>query len=91
MGGVVLRWLQWETSNDGSPLPCKNNWDETQEATLAQDSVNHFTNSRQSWSPFPDCTSVNRKYYGIRFGEPGNHQSYLPSKGTKRLQLDVDD
>lgn len=27
MDGVVLPWLQWETSNDGSPLLCKNRVD----------------------------------------------------------------
>ncbi|CAL5380987.1 unnamed protein product [Camellia sinensis] len=24
MDGVILPWLQWETANDGSPLPSKN-------------------------------------------------------------------
>ncbi|GMP42380.1 hypothetical protein CsSME_00012151 [Camellia sinensis var. sinensis] len=42
MDGVILPWLQWETANDGSPLPSKNKrelpvtpkiilWDATQD------------------------------------------------------------
>ncbi|GKV05425.1 hypothetical protein SLEP1_g17440 [Rubroshorea leprosula] len=83
MDGVVLPWLQWETSNDASPLPSKNNWDATQGA---KDSIIHTASSRGSWSPFPDCPSVNKKD-----STRSSLQNQFPSNGTKRLLLDVDD
>ncbi|XAR50301.1 hypothetical protein NMG60_11004588 [Bertholletia excelsa] len=64
MDGVVLPWLQWETSNDGSPLHSKNksgipltpkhiSWDGAQEANSAQDHCGYSTSSRgvgaQAW------------------------------------------
>ncbi|KAA8540711.1 hypothetical protein F0562_024370 [Nyssa sinensis] len=59
--GVILPWLQWETSNDGS-LPCKNkiqppvtpktiSWDAAQEVISAQDPSGHSTSSGGSWNP----------------------------------------
>uniref|UniRef100_A0A5B7AE29 Uncharacterized protein n=1 Tax=Davidia involucrata TaxID=16924 RepID=A0A5B7AE29_DAVIN len=61
MDGVILPWLQWETSNDGS-LPCNNKrlppvtpkiilWDAAQEVISTQDPNSHSTSSRGSWSP----------------------------------------
>ncbi|KAA8542159.1 hypothetical protein F0562_023311 [Nyssa sinensis] len=61
MDGVVLPWLQWETSNDRSLL-CKNKrlpavtpkvilWDAAQEGISTQDPSSHSTSSRGSWSP----------------------------------------
>ncbi|KAH7857330.1 hypothetical protein Vadar_011406 [Vaccinium darrowii] len=63
MDGVNLPWLQWETSNDGSPLPSKDRivlpvtpksrvWDAVQ--VSAQDLTGHSTGS---WSPGLDSAS----------------------------------
>lgn len=91
MDGVVLPWLQWETSNDASPLPCNNNWNAAKVETLAQDSTNH-NSSWGNWSPITDYPSVNRKEYTrSRFGEAGNHQSHFPAMENKKMQVDVDD
>ncbi|XP_059657312.1 uncharacterized protein LOC132303884 [Cornus florida] len=62
MDGLILPWLQWEASNDGSPLPCKNKrqspvtpktilWDSSQDEILTHDPSSHSTSSRGSWSP----------------------------------------
>ncbi|XVE54527.1 hypothetical protein DITRI_Ditri03aG0088700 [Diplodiscus trichospermus] len=93
MDGVMLPWLKWETSNDASPISCKNKCDPSQEAPSAHDLSNHFTSSRGSWSPaFADCPSVsNGEDTGTKFREPGSYQRQFSSDRTKKMQLDVDD
>ncbi|XWS51368.1 hypothetical protein CRYUN_Cryun12cG0170900 [Craigia yunnanensis] len=93
MDGVMLPWLQWETSNDASTLSCKNKHNLSQEAPSVQDLSNQFTSSRGSWSPaFTDCPSVSiGEDTGTKFGEPGSYQSQFSSNGTNKMQFDVDD
>ncbi|KAL6182575.1 hypothetical protein ACLB2K_043994 [Fragaria x ananassa] len=61
MDGVVLPWLQWETSNEGTPMGCRNkteppmtpksfSWGASQEVSNAQDH-SQSASSRGSWSP----------------------------------------
>ncbi|KAF2314168.1 hypothetical protein GH714_023837 [Hevea brasiliensis] len=81
MDGVVLPWLQWETSNDTSPLSSKksesmaspntNLWEAAQDATPMQDSSHHSISSCGSWSSrVLDGHSSNiGEVTGNRFGE----------------------
>ncbi|XP_021638631.2 uncharacterized protein LOC110634050 isoform X2 [Hevea brasiliensis] len=101
MDGVVLPWLQWETSNDAFPLssnksemmatPKTNLWEAAQDASRMQDSSNHSISSRGSWSPgLLDVHSSNIE--GNRFGEIGSYYSQFSSDGTtRRPQQDVDE
>ncbi|WRX18881.1 hypothetical protein QQP08_011368 [Theobroma cacao] len=93
MDGVMLPWLQWETSNDASPLSCKNKRNPSQEASSAQDICNQFTSSRGSCSPaFTDCPSVSiGEDTGTKFGQPGSYQSQFSSNGNNAMRFDVDD
>ncbi|XWS60310.1 hypothetical protein CRYUN_Cryun07bG0025100 [Craigia yunnanensis] len=94
MDGVMLPWLQWETTNDASPLLCKNKRNLSQEAAPSvQVPSNQFTSSRGSWSPaFTDCPSISiGEDTGAKFGEPGSYRSQFSSNGTKTMQFDVDD
>ncbi|XVF54642.1 hypothetical protein PTKIN_Ptkin05aG0197700 [Pterospermum kingtungense] len=94
MDGVMLPWLQWETSNDVSPLSCKNKRNLSQEAPSGQDLSNHFTgSSRGSWSPaFTDCPSISiGEDAGTKFVEPGSYQSHFSSNGTNKMQVDLED
>ncbi|XP_057465144.1 uncharacterized protein LOC130754884 [Actinidia eriantha] len=69
MDGVILPWLQWDASNDGSLLPSNNNrvlpvtpkslmQDAAQEEILAQDPSGRSTSSCGSWSPVPEGPSL---------------------------------
>ncbi|XP_021286896.1 uncharacterized protein LOC110418480 [Herrania umbratica] len=93
MDGVMLPWLQWETSNDASPLSCKNKCNPSQEASSAQDIINQFTSSHGSCSPaFTDCPSVSLgEDTGTKFGQPGRYQSQFCSNGNNTMRFDVDD
>ncbi|KAF8010508.1 hypothetical protein BT93_J1209 [Corymbia citriodora subsp. variegata] len=62
MDGVVLPWLQWETSNDVSPLSSKNKMqspmtskarmlDAAQEASSVRDPSSFSSSSHGSWNP----------------------------------------
>ncbi|XP_021909018.1 uncharacterized protein LOC110823052 isoform X2 [Carica papaya] len=97
MDGVVLPWLKWETSNDASPLSCKNKmeqlatpksklWDVAQGATPIQDTSN---SSRGSWSP--GAWTVMREDSASKFGEFGSCESQLSSSRARKLKVDVDD
>ncbi|KAA3454384.1 Major capsid [Gossypium australe] len=90
MDGVLLPWLQWETSNDVSPLSCENKCSISQEAVSGQDLSDQLTNSssRGSWSPeFSDCTPSQN----VAFGN-GNYQSQTTSSSNKMMmKLDLDD
>ncbi|KAG5234232.1 Amino acid transporter, transmembrane [Salix suchowensis] len=102
MDGVALPWLQWETSNDVSPLsikskeltstPKSNLWDAVQETTPAQDLSMHSISSRGSWSPgLSDGHSANiNELKGIKFGELESYKSQIFSTRT-RSQFDVDE
>ncbi|KAB2055495.1 hypothetical protein ES319_A11G041200v1 [Gossypium barbadense] len=95
MDGVMLPWLQWETSNDASPSLFENKPDLSQEAPSIQDLSNQFRSSNGSWSPaFSDCPSVSiGEDRGTKFGEQGRYhnQSQSSSIGAKTSQFDVSD
>ncbi|XP_008239424.1 PREDICTED: uncharacterized protein LOC103338024 isoform X2 [Prunus mume] len=72
MDGVVLPWLQWETSNDATPIGCKNKteppgiprilpWDNSAQGVISvQEQSNQSSSSRGSWSPgIIDALSIN--------------------------------
>ncbi|TXG51318.1 hypothetical protein EZV62_023842 [Acer yangbiense] len=102
MDGVVLPWLQWETTNDVSPQSCKANttqpkttpkstfWDASQESTTAQDLSCHSSSSRGSWSPeiIDGCLLNFGDDRGSKCGEPGSYQS---PNGMSRLCTDMDE
>ncbi|KAJ6875748.1 hypothetical protein NC652_035197 [Populus alba x Populus x berolinensis] len=102
MDGVVLPWLQWETSNDASPLslkdkeltstPKSNLWDAAQEATPAQELIMHPISSHGSCSPgLTDVHSTNiRELKGSKFGELESYRRRISFRGT-RSQFDVDE
>ncbi|CAL5039333.1 unnamed protein product [Urochloa decumbens] len=56
--GVVLPWLQWETSNDLQISPCKT---KAQGESTACSTSNQTVSSRGSWSPGDDSTSTASK------------------------------
>ncbi|XVF11586.1 hypothetical protein REPUB_Repub08aG0039800 [Reevesia pubescens] len=93
MDGVMLPWLQWETSSDTSPLSGKHKLNLSQEAPSMQDLSNQFSSSRGSCSPaFTDCPSISiGEDRGTKFREPGSYQSQFSSNGTNKMQFDVDD
>ncbi|KAJ6882428.1 hypothetical protein NC651_028888 [Populus alba x Populus x berolinensis] len=102
MDGVALPWLQWETSNDASPLSMKNKelpstpecnlWDAVQEATPVEDLSMHSISSRGSWSPgLADGHSTNiNELEWTKFGELESYKNQIVS-GRTRSQFDVDD
>ncbi|XP_047057276.1 uncharacterized protein LOC124663647 [Lolium rigidum] len=74
--GVVLPWLQWETSNDlhASPSTTK-----TQDASTAYSTSNHSTSSRGSWSPGDHGSSAGSKDGLLsRFDQAATRQSSCP-------------
>ncbi|KAA3475754.1 Nodulation receptor kinase [Gossypium australe] len=95
MDGVMLPWLQWETSNDASPSLFENKPDLSQEAPSIQDLSNQFSSSNGSWSlAFSDCPSVSiGEDRGTKFGEQGRYhnQTQSSSIGAKTTQFDVND
>ncbi|KAG7012300.1 hypothetical protein SDJN02_25052 [Cucurbita argyrosperma subsp. argyrosperma] len=105
MDGVLLPWLQWETSNDATPYPRKNTirpaltpqrfpWDVNQEASNAQDLYNHSGSSQGSWSPgvAPNLSGKVVEDLGSRFKKTGEYQnqSYLESRES-RISFDIDE
>ncbi|MFQ6632960.1 hypothetical protein Gotur_011761 [Gossypium turneri] len=95
MDGVMLPWLQWETSNDASPSLFENKPDLSQEALSIQDLSNQFRSSNGSWSPaFSDCPSVSiGEDRGTKFGEQGRYHNHTKSSsiGAKTTEFDVND
>ncbi|XP_020537495.1 uncharacterized protein LOC105640235 isoform X2 [Jatropha curcas] len=96
MDGVVLPWLQWETSNDASPLSSKKTesmatpqtkfWQAPQDATPVQELSNHSISSRGSWSPGIDGYSSNMS--GVAGNKFGHSQI---STSATRSQFDLDE
>ncbi|XP_058113070.1 uncharacterized protein LOC131256057 isoform X2 [Magnolia sinica] len=100
--GVILPWLQWETSNDNSPLPCKNqmkvsvalenkSFDTAQEANASYS--NCAASSRASWSPDgnENSSTASRGKMSSRFVESGGYPiSYAPSK-QRGSSFDMDE
>ncbi|KAK8710780.1 hypothetical protein V6N13_146090 [Hibiscus sabdariffa] len=80
MDGVKLPWLQWETSNDASPLKFKNKLNLSQEAATVEDMENQFSSSNGSWSPALSCSPGSYHY-----------QTLLSPTETKTTQFDAND
>lgn len=104
MDGVVLPWLQWETSNEGTPQLCKSKAEPpttpntlrnaAQGVYTAQDQSNRSTSSRGSWSPgvIVNLSMNIEEDTGRKFGEPVNYRSQSCSGESRGgLWLDMDD
>ncbi|KAH7528269.1 hypothetical protein FEM48_Zijuj05G0054600 [Ziziphus jujuba var. spinosa] len=104
MDGVVLPWLQWETSNEVTPLPYKNkmdppvtpktiSWDAAQEVSNSQDRSIHSASSRGSWSPgIIDSHSMNiREGIASKLGELGHYQCPSYTDGPKTPSFDMEE
>lgn len=86
--GVVLPWLQWETSNDlhASPSTTK-----TQDASTAYSTSNHTTSSRGSWSPGDHGSSAGSKDGLLsRFDQAATCQSSCP-ENSRSTSFHMDD
>ncbi|KAF8687728.1 hypothetical protein HU200_042658 [Digitaria exilis] len=85
--GVVLPWLQWETSSDPLTSPCKT---KVQGESTACSTSNQTVSSRGSWSPAEYATSTASKDKLLsRFEEVGICQSRCPNfAGTSSFQID---
>ncbi|XP_039067928.1 uncharacterized protein LOC120213965 isoform X3 [Hibiscus syriacus] len=88
MDGVMLPWLQWETSNDVSPFSCENKHNLSQEVVSAQEISDQLTSSsRGSWSPeFSDC----RPSKTAAGSGGGNNQRQISCSNKKTMKLDLD-
>uniref|UniRef100_A0ACD5UHQ2 Uncharacterized protein n=1 Tax=Avena sativa TaxID=4498 RepID=A0ACD5UHQ2_AVESA len=86
--GVVLPWLQWETSNDlhASPSTIK-----TQDASTACSTSNHTMSSRGSWSPGDHDSSAGSKDGLLgRFDEAATRRSSCPDN-NRSTSFHMDD
>ncbi|XP_061359797.1 uncharacterized protein LOC133303844 isoform X2 [Gastrolobium bilobum] len=99
MDGVTLPWLQWETSNDTSPITSLNKShstlspktsSSTQEITKAQDESNHSVSSRGSWSPDGLKEYVGKDVFS-KFGEVYSYTDQSVSTKSKGLRYDIDE
>ncbi|KAL2347008.1 hypothetical protein Fmac_001008 [Flemingia macrophylla] len=97
--GVTLPWLQWETSNDASPLTNLNKAhmaitpktaSSTKEFVKVQDQSNNSISSRGSWSPDYLQEYVGKDVYS-KFGEGYGYQNRSLSAISKGLRYDMDD
>ncbi|KAF5732195.1 hypothetical protein HS088_TW18G00886 [Tripterygium wilfordii] len=98
--GVALPWLQWETTNDASPLSCNkspvmqscNLWSVVQEAIPIADLISsHSTSSHGSWSPGVHYGIVNTVDSSSKSQESGIYPNQFSSGGAKRLSYDVEE
>ncbi|KAM5571745.1 hypothetical protein ABKV19_012031 [Rosa sericea] len=102
MDGVVLPWLRWETSNDGTPMGCRNkteppmtpksfSWGASQEVTNAQDH-SQSASSRGSWSPgIIDSLPFNiMENASSKIGESGNYQRQSHPGGSNPSRFDME-
>lgn len=103
MDGVVLPWLQWETSNEGTPQSYRskaeppttpNTLRNAAQVYTTQDQSNRSTSSRGSWSPgvIVNLSMNIEEDTGRKFGEPGNYHSQSCSGESRGgLWPDMDD
>ncbi|XP_040368429.1 uncharacterized protein LOC112182913 isoform X4 [Rosa chinensis] len=102
MDGVVLPWVRWETSNDGTPMGCRNeteppmtpksfSWGASQKVTNAQDH-SQSASSRGSWSPgIIDSLPFNIMENASRkIGESGNYQRQSYPGGSNPSRFDME-
>ncbi|CAJ1975022.1 unnamed protein product [Sphenostylis stenocarpa] len=99
MDGVTLPWLQWETSNDASPMTSLNKArmavtpktsSSTQENIKLQDQGSISISSRGSWSPDYLQEYVGKDVYS-KFGESSCYKEQSLSAKSKGLRYDMDD
>ncbi|XP_048444033.1 uncharacterized protein LOC103950050 isoform X2 [Pyrus x bretschneideri] len=91
MDGVVLPWLQWETSNDATPIGCKNK-NEPQGVIKVQDQSNQSVSSHGSWSPgIVDALSINMEDAGSKVGGYRSYQCQSPLDGSNGSQFDMEE
>ncbi|XP_039805491.1 serine/arginine repetitive matrix protein 2-like isoform X2 [Panicum virgatum] len=85
--GLVLPWLEWETTNDLQTSPCKT---KAQGESTACSTSNQTVSSRGSWSPGDYATSTASKDKVLaRFEEVGIRQSSCPHfAGTSSFHID---
>ncbi|XP_066371087.1 uncharacterized protein [Miscanthus floridulus] len=87
--GVVLPWLQWETTNDLQTSPCKT---KAQGENTRCSTSNQTTSSRGSWSPGDHATSVASKDRLLtKFGEVGICRSSCPDYVRTSSTFHIDD
>ncbi|KAI9108815.1 hypothetical protein K1719_020120 [Acacia pycnantha] len=98
MDGIMLPWLQWETSNDASPTTNLNKTELPvtpkiasfiQEITKARGQSNHSVSSHGSWSPNV-VTEYSGKNLSSKFGESYESQT-LCTASSKGLKYDMDE
>lgn len=87
--GVVLPWLQWETTNDLQTSPCKT---KAQGESTRGSTSNQTASSRGSWSPGDHATSsvASKDSLLTRFGKVGICRSSL-SGYARTLSFHIDD
>lgn len=92
--GVTLPWLQWETSNDASPMTGLNKARMTitpkNEINKLEDQSNYSISSRGSWSPDYLQEYVGKDVYS-KFGEGNGYPNKSISAKSKGLKCDMDD
>lgn len=105
MDGVVLPWLQWETSNDVSPLSCKKKmeapvtpqtklWDAAQDLATLQEQQSHYsTSGRGSWSPgVVDGPSMSIGENSCnKYKRHAIYQTQICSDGQRKSRFDLAD
>ncbi|XP_034215859.1 uncharacterized protein LOC117627739 isoform X3 [Prunus dulcis] len=105
MDGVVLPWLQWETSNDATPIGCKNKteppgiprilpWDNSAQGVIsAQEQSNQSASSRGSWSPgIIDALSINiMEDAGSKTGGSGSYECQSRLSGSTGSCFDMEE
>ncbi|CAB4280555.1 unnamed protein product [Prunus armeniaca] len=105
MDGVVLPWLQWETSNDATPIGCKNKteppgiprilpWDNSAQGVISvQEQSNQSSSSRGSWSPgIIDALSMNiMEDAGSKTGGSGSYECQSRLSGSTGSCFDMEE
>ncbi|KAM1626801.1 hypothetical protein ACFX1R_016513 [Malus domestica] len=91
MDGVVLPWLLWETSNDATPIGCKNK-NEPQGVIKMQDQSNQSVSSHGSWSPgIVDALSINMEDAGSKVGGYRSYECQSRLGGSNGSQFDMEE
>ncbi|XP_010252886.1 PREDICTED: uncharacterized protein LOC104594334 isoform X2 [Nelumbo nucifera] len=101
MDGIVLPWLQWETSNDGSPLSFKGRkevpvklqtdvCDAVQGGSTENNKNNCFASSCGGWSSGGESASLAYRDLVSRF-EPLSCKSHSVASGPRQSYFDMDE
>ncbi|GAB2289412.1 hypothetical protein Dimus_023721 [Dionaea muscipula] len=96
MDGVVLPWLQWETNNDASPLPCQTSQivvqGELEEICTGQEHQKsvHSESSRGSWSPIIVDNVDSEEIVSMTAESDSRKSSHILSTVPRRRRFDID-